>query len=169
MPIRAAAKLGLRLEYTNLPYNRILAPSRERCHLAILVATIIVSYPMMLRGPAMAAEASYQIGVSTAVFLTARDPYNVPFIADFALTSPKGSTRHARIASDKAGEATAQFGGTASNGAFGLPTEGFDMQTTGVWHWICRVHGRAVAHGSFSITFDGRTGHETLQTQPAEF
>jgi hypothetical protein len=107
------------------------------------------------------------MAVSTAVFLTARDPFNAPFVADFALTSPKGATRHARIASKASGEAIAEFGGP-SNGAFGLPSEDFYMGTTGTWHWTCSVKGRTIAHGSFVVETDP-SGRQSVETRPAVF
>lgn len=117
--------------------------------------------------PALADAPNYQMGVTQAVFLTARDPSDTPFAADFALTSPKGLTRHARIASDKAGEATAQFGGPATNGAFGIPESNYNIAVMGTWHWTCTVNGRSIARGSFAVRFDGKTGHETIATSPA--
>ena len=122
-----------------------------------------------LASPAFADAPNYQLGVTQAVFLTVRDPFNTPFAADFALTSPKGLTRHARIASNKAGEATAQFGGPATNGAFGIPEVNYNITVTGTWHWTCTVKGRSIARGSFAVQFDGKTGHEMIATSKAVF
>ena len=132
-------------------------------------AAIIAACTILSCAPTTARAASYQMALDTAVFLTARDPFNSPFVADFALTSPKGPTRHVRVASDKTGEATVQFGGPSTNGAFGTPEGDFAMQVPGTWHWTCRVKTRVVAHGSFVVQFDGHTGRMMVQTQPAEF
>jgi hypothetical protein len=114
------------------------------------------------------AAAAWQMSVSPAVVLSARDTANEPFDADFALTSPLGPTRHAHVASSADGVATVAFGGPDTNGPFGLPEENFSPSTIGRWTWVCSVKGHPIAHGSFLIARD-RAGHASIQTQPAVF
>ncbi len=97
-----------------------------------------------------AAATNWQAGVDASVELTVRTPDGGHYTADFALTSPKGATRHARVASAEDGSAHVDFGGSAST-QWGPPDGKFYPSEAGRWTWSCMVSGRTVAHGSFAI------------------
>jgi hypothetical protein len=131
-------------------------------------AAFVVAAVGLAIGARGTASATWQMSVSPAVVLSARDTSDERFDAVFALTSPQGPTRHANVPSSADGVATVAFGGPATNGPFGLPDENFSSSTTGRWTWTCSVKGRTIAHGSFLIARD-RSGRESIQTQPAVF
>ena len=93
-----------------------------------------------------------------------------PYVADFALTSPAGETRHTTVSGKAGAYATVSFGeiDTPGGTVWGAPDAGFSLSTKGLWSWTCTVAGREVARGSFMLSRKS-DGHVAIETTPPDF